>query len=328
MSERLSRPEPTIPVVAVVGAGVIGRSWALVFARGGCATRLYDPDAGQLERAVDWLRRDLDAAVAGGLLPAAEAGAIREAVSPRTELGDALTGAGYVQECGPERMEAKQAIFRDLERYASADALLASSTSALDLNIVTTGMKGLARCLVAHPVNPPHVIPAVEILPGRATAQAAVGRAVGFLRSVGQTPVVLRKYAVGFALNRMQVALIREAINLVNDGVADVEAVDALIRDGLGLRWVLMGPFGVGHTNADGGIREYYTRYRQSLVDIMDALGGTPEIDPALIERIGRGTDAMLGRCDHGEMLRWRDRLILEIRRLKSADPAPFEHAR
>ncbi|MBI4421616.1 MAG: 3-hydroxyacyl-CoA dehydrogenase [Gemmatimonadetes bacterium] len=317
---------PAIAAVSVVGTGVIGRSWIQVFARAGCRTRVYDPDPAQVEKALAWLDEDLEASVADGLVRPRAATALRTRVSPHAKLAEALRGAGYVQESGPENLAIKRGLFADLDRTAGADAILASSTSAINMTEIAEGLAGRRRCIVAHPTNPPHVVPAVEVLPGRDTDAAVVERTIEFLRRVGQTPVVLKKYALGFALNRLQAALVREAIHLVEDGVADVAAVDALVRDGLGLRWALLGPFGVGHTNADGGIREYYTKYGRAYLGLMGALrNDPPAFDSAMIERIARETEAREGPASRvPEILRWRDRLIGKIRALREQDPHPY----
>jgi len=298
-------PMPPISTVTVVGTGVIGRSWAQVFARAGCNTHLYDRDAAQVARALELFGSDPHLA----------------RVSPHTELGDALTGAGYVQESGPEDLTTKRSIYSELDRLADPSTILASSTSAMDMTAIAAGLRGASRCIVAHPVNPPHVVPVVEVLPGKATDPGVVKRTTAFLRAVGQTPVVLNFYLPGFLLNRMQAALLREALHLVESGVADVAAVDAVIRDGLGLRWALMGPFGVANTNADGGVREYFTRYRQAYIDLMNDLGPTPAFDPQQIERWGRATDLMVGDTPRDRLRAWRDRLVGRIRRLKQDEP-------
>jgi 3-hydroxyacyl-CoA dehydrogenase len=165
-------------------------------------------------------------------------------------------------------------------------------------------------------------MPVVEVLAGMSTTADVVARTRAFLSAVGQRPVLLNFYVPGFLLNRMQAALVREAIHLVESGAADVDAVDAVIRDGLGLRWALMGPFGVADTNADGGIREYYGRYGSSYAELMGDLGGTPAFDRELIEKLGRATDAMM-KAPRSEILEWRDRLIRRIRDLKEEDPMP-----
>ncbi len=315
--------KPTIAVVAVVGTGVIGRSWVQLFARAGCQTRLYDRDPAQVERALAWLDQDLEAERAEDLITAEEAETRRALVNVHAKLEDALAGAGYVQESGPEQIELKKQIYASLDQAADPKAILGSSTSAYDMSEIAAGLSGAHRCIVAHPVNPPHLIPVVEILAGVKTDPDVVTRTRDFMTSVGQTPVLLNFYVPAFLLNRMQAALLREAISLVESGVAEVEAIDAVIREGLGLRWALLGPFGVADTNADSGIREYFTRYGEAYEDCMRELGSTPSFHPEMIERLGRGTDAMRGHASRSETRRWRDRLIRKIRELKAKDPQP-----
>ena len=314
---------PTIPIVAVVGTGVIGRSWAFLFARAGCRTRLHDSDPAQLKNALAWLDQNLQTGFGESWFTAAEVETCRALISVHATLSDALDGAGYVQESGPEDLEIKTAIYRDLDQAADLQTILGSSTSAHDMSEIANGLTGANRCIVAHPVNPPHVIPIVEILPGVKTDPDVVTRTRDFMASVGQSPVLMNFYVPAFLLNRMQAAVLREAISLVESGVADVDAVDAVIRDGLGLRWALLGPFGVADTNADGGIREYFTRYGEAYKNCMDQLGPTPSFDAEMIERLGLGTDAMMGNSSRGETLHWRDRLIRRIRELKAKDPQP-----
>ena len=296
---------PEIATVAVIGTGVVGRSWAMVFARAGCRTRLYDRDTGQAAKAAELL------------LP------WQENVSVHTDLASALEGAGYVQESGPESLEVKRQMFRDLDLAGDPATILASSTSAFDMSGIAEGLPGARRCIVAHPVNPPHVIPAVEVLSGVATDPDVLERTCAFLRSVGQTPVRLRKYIHGFLLNRMQFALVREAISLFEQGVAELDDIDAVIRDGLGLRWALMGPFAVANTNADGGIRQYLTGHEQWLMELMDGLGTTPQVDAGLIARLGDALDGTPGSARRAELRAWRDRMIARILELKRKEPPP-----
>lgn len=305
--------DSTIQDVAVVGTGVVGRSWIYVFARAGCRTRVYDRDRAQVSRALGWLEKEL---------PRDREAGLRERVSAHGDLAGAVRGAAYVQESGPEDLSVKHAVFVELERVAVPSAILASSTSALDMTEIAAGLASAGRCVVAHPVNPPHVVPVVEVLGGERTDPDVVERARVFLASVGQRPVVVRRYVRGFLLNRLQAALVREALSLVERGVADVDAVDAVIHEGLGLRWALMGPFGVGNTNADGGIREYLTRYGAAFTALMNDLGETPAITPDLIERVGRETDAAY-RAAPADFASWRDRLITKIRELKAEQPRP-----
>jgi L-gulonate 3-dehydrogenase len=291
--------------VAVVGSGVIGRSWALVFVRAGCATALFDIDRARLERAGDWLRSHNGP------------GRLRLSDS----LAQAVQGAAYVQECGPERLPIKQQLFADLDRATSPDAILASSTSAFDMTEIARDVRHPQRCIVAHPVNPPHIVPVVEVLGGERTDPAVVTEARDFLHVVGQTPVLLKKHVHGFLLNRLQFALVREAVHLLKSGVADVDAIDAVIRDGLGLRWALLGPFAVADTNKDDGVRAYFGGYEEWITDLMNQLGPTPAFDHALIEEIGQALDDARGAIPREDVRAWRDRMVLEIRRLKAENP-------
>ncbi len=303
--------ERRIRRVAVIGTGVIGRSWALVFLRAGCETTVFDLSAEQTDRAAEWIRQQ----------PVRVSGSLRTAAS----LDEALSGAEYVQESGFERLPLKQSIFVDLDARADPQVILASSTSAFDMTEIARDVRHPERCVVAHPVNPPHTIPVVEVLGGARTAPEVVQRTVGFLTEVGQVPVLLKKHVHGFLLNRLQFALVREAMHLLQNDVADVDAIDAVVRDGLGLRWALMGPFAVADTNKDEGAREYFGGYEQWITDLMNQLGPTPRIDAALIERLGTELDQMRGATPRAEMRAWRDRMVMEIRRLKTANALHVE---
>lgn len=295
--------------VAVVGCGVIGRSWIRVFTRAGHDVRVWDANPAAQDAALIWHESERLRAGTPGPLPQAAA-----------SLGEALDGAVYVQESGPEVLEAKRALYAALDAAAPPGAILASSTSTLDMTAIAATLPGAARCIVAHPVNPPHVVPVVEVLGGASSTPETVETTCAILRQAGQVPVLLNRYVPGFLLNRMQAALVREAISLVQSGVADVEAVDAVIQQGLGLRWALMGPFGVANTNADGGVREYFTRYGGSFEWLMNELGETPMFTPELIEEIGRQVDAMVGGTSHEVLRAWRDRMVERITTLKEQD--------
>jgi L-gulonate 3-dehydrogenase len=292
------------PRVAVIGSGVIGRSWTAVFARAGCRTAVFDSDEGQLTRAMGWLGERKSSEWA--------------AIEPCRRLDAALDGVDYVQECGPEQLEVKQQLFTDLDRAATPSAILASSTSAFDMSDIAGRARHPERCVVAHPTNPPHVIPLVEVLGGSLTSPETVARTCEVLARVGQTPVVLKKHVHGFVMNRLQFALVREALHLLKAGVADVEAIDSVVSDGLGLRWALLGPFGVADTNHDEGVRGYFGGHEAWITDLMDQLGPTPTLEPEVAEGIGAALDRARGALSRADVRAWRDRMVLEIRRLKS----------
>ena len=158
---------PKISTVAVVGTGVIGRSWIQVFARAGCQTRIHDRDAAQVEKALAWVEQDLEEDRRAGLLSSEEAAARRSRVTAHQHLKEVVADAGYVQESGPERIELKKTLYAELDRASDPAAILGSSTSALDMTEIASGLPGARRCIVVHPVNPHHVVPVVEVLPGK-----------------------------------------------------------------------------------------------------------------------------------------------------------------
>ena len=244
---------------AIIGAGLIGRAWTQVFARAGWEVAVWDPDAKQRGAAHGLVESALHESAAHGLVkdPAAAAKRVRVVAT----LEEAARDADYVQECGPERVDVKQATFRELDRLAPANAVLASSTSAIVASKFTADLPGRARCLVAHPVNPPHLIPVVELCGAPWTSPETKQRARDVLASVGQVPIDVKREIDGFILNRLQVALLTEAFRLVQEGYVSPADLDHTIADGLGLRWSFMGPFETIELNAPGGIPDYCARY-------------------------------------------------------------------
>ncbi|PZX14913.1 3-hydroxyacyl-CoA dehydrogenase [Palleronia aestuarii] len=245
--------------IAIIGAGLIGRSWTALFARAGLDVQIWDPDEkvrADFPSAFAALARGL---AAEGMMDDPEGAAARVTVA-RT-LEEAVAGAGFVQENGPEDREVKIDLFTRIDRAAEEDAVLASSTSAIVPSLFTEALPGRHRCLVGHPVNPPHLIPVVELCPAPWTDDATMDRAEALYARIGQSPVRMTRELDGFVLNRLQGALLAEAMRLLGDGIVSVEGLDATIRDGLGLRWVLMGPIETIDLNAPGGIEDYMARY-------------------------------------------------------------------
>lgn len=245
--------------VAIVGAGLIGRAWALVFARAGWEVRVTDPADEACHTLQARLRDDLAPLVKHEICTAEND--ILQRISVAADLPEALDGATLVQENGPEDVDAKRAIFTELDRLAPHDAILASSTSAIVASHFTEKLAGRARCLVAHPVNPPHLVPLVELCGAPWTDTSVIERARTLYASIGQAPITVASEVEGFVLNRLQGALLAEAFRLVADGVVSPEDLDRTLKDGLGLRWSFMGPFETIELNAPGGIRDYCERY-------------------------------------------------------------------
>lgn len=306
-------------LVTLVGAGVIGRGWIRVFAGAGVQVRLYDQDPKQGPTTLAWLEKDLALDEAEGFIAKGEGAAILGRVSVVNDLAAALKGADYVQESAPERLEVKQAVYRELDRLADPQTILASSTSALDIGEIAGGLPGERRCVMAHPFNPPHVLPVVEMLGTPKTDPAVLEQACAWLKNCGQVPVRMKRYIRGFLGNRIQSALIREAMYLVESGVADPEAVDAVIRDGLALRWATIGNFGANHANADEGIEQYFGRYGEAYYAMFaDLKTENPKFDQPTLRKIGEMVNRREGVKSVAELLRRRDVMVKKLRRMKA----------
>jgi 3-hydroxyacyl-CoA dehydrogenase len=248
-----------MPNVAVIGAGLIGRSWAMVFARAGWDVRITDPHAETLATAPHLIRTGLEDLARHGLV--ADPARASDRVIAAPSLAEAVSGADLVQENGPEIVETKRAIFAELDRLAPERCILASSTSAIVASRFTEELPGRARCLVAHPVNPPHLVPVVELCGAPWTSPETISRAREIYESVEQVPILVNREVEGFVLNRLQGALLAEAFRLVGEGVVSPQDLDKTLKDGLGLRWSFLGPFETIELNAPGGIADYCSRY-------------------------------------------------------------------
>lgn len=261
--------------VAIVGAGLIGRAWAAIFARAGWNVRLSDPHIPSLEAAPVLIRNELHALARHGLADDPDGAAARITIAPSLE--HAVRNVEFVQENGPEIVEEKQAIFAQLDKLAPADALLVSSTSAIVASRFTEALPGRSRCLIGHPVNPPHLVPLVELCGAPWTSPDAIDRARKIYRDIGQVPVTVNREINGFVLNRLQGALLAEAFRLVGEGYISAEDLDHTVKDGLGLRWSFLGPFETIELNAPGGIPDYCARYTGFYKELASASAG-PEV--------------------------------------------------
>ncbi len=255
-----------MPRVGIVGCGLIGRAWSNVFARAGWDVTLYDADATTRAQAPDLIRTSLYDLADHGLVDDAAAAAARVTVADTLE--GAVSDAELVQESGPERVDAKIEIYRALDAAAPKEAILASSSSAIVASRFTEHLAGRERCLIAHPVNPPHVVPIVELCGAPWTSPDIIKRAREIYDAIGQVPVEVKKEIDGFILNRMQAVLLSEAFRLVGEGYCSAEDLDKTIAHGLGLRWSFMGPFETIELNAPGGIGDYCTRYGATLYNL------------------------------------------------------------
>jgi carnitine 3-dehydrogenase len=275
-------PQDTFERVAVIGAGTIGASWATLFLAHGLEVAVYDPAADIERRVRDFVARAWPTMARLGLAELADPDRLRFHRDPAA----AAQGASFVQENGPENLAAKQALFARMEQGLAPDAIVASSTSGLLPSDLQEGRTGPERYLVGHPFNPPHLMPLVELVGGRATAPAVLDRAAAFYRSVGKRPIIIRREMRGHVANRMQAALYREAIHLALEGVASIEDIDAAIAYGPGLRWAMMGPHMLHHlAGGEGGLRHLLEHIGPGIERWWSDLG-QPDLTPEVIDRL------------------------------------------
>ena len=298
--------------IAVIGAGLVGRAWAIAFARAGAQVALYDSDAAAAALSMQNAAGLLGDLEAHDLLDGQRPEAVLDRIGVAATLTEALRGAAYVQESVAEQVEVKRALFAEIDSSAAPDTVLASSTSFIVPSAIAEGLPGAARILVAHPINPPYLIPAVELVPSRWTEAAAMDRAEEVLSGIGQSVIRLTREVPGFVMNRLQAALLNEAFDLVDQGIASAEAVDAGICDGLGLRWAFMGPFETIDLNAPGGASDYIRRYGGPYREICGetvSAGWNGET----LARIERARRDALPLNDIPERQLWRDRRLMAL---------------
>ena len=276
--------------VAVVGGGSIGVGWAVVFSRAGYEVALHEPDAG---------RR---AAVPSEVEERGGAATVHE------DLEAALEGADHVQECAPEDESLKRELFERLTALTD-DVPLASSSSAITASRFAPGNP---RALVAHPGNPPYLLPVVELVPTPFTDPAIVDRVEQTMADAGMSPVRVHREIEGFIFNRLQGAVLREAYCLVRDGVASVDDIDRVMREGLGRRWAVIGPFETADLNTRGGIAEHAQRLGPAYARMGAERGQDDPWTPELVEHVTRERRRLLPLEQWEERVAWRDRQLLE----------------
>ena len=297
--------------IGVFGAGLVGTGWSIVFARGGEQVRVFDAAQAARDRVLD--------DVAGRLADLKEVGLVDNAdeIMARVEVCDdmaaVIEGAKYVQESVPERVPLKQEVSRQISALLGPDTVVGSSTSGIPASAFTENLQNRDRFLVAHPVNPPYLVPVVEVAPAPWTDPASVEMAMAVMRDVGQSPILVRREIEGFILNRLQGVLLREAWALLEEGYASADDIDKTVREGLGLRWSFIGPFETIDLNAPGGVREY-AEVLGPLYHSIDASRSDPEAwSEALIGKAETEMRAKIPADELEERRNWRDRRLMAL---------------
>ena len=310
-----------IKKIAVIGgSGMIGSGWVTFFLWKGLNVNAYDINDALLQTARDRVNGNLTYLVEKNIITEEARKKALSKVVYTKELKDSLCDVQFVQECVPEKYEPKQAIVAALDQYGSKEAIFASSTSGLMITEIAKNSKFPERCIGAHPYNPPHLIPLVEISKGERTSATTVQTAYDFFKSTGKEPVILQKEAPGFISNRLQIAVYREAVDLVLRGVCSVEDVDKALSYGPGLRYALMGPNLIFHLGGGKvglkGLMTHIGTTAEVWLDDMAAWkkwpAGYSDIMQAGVDKEMANRSSAEGKTSE-EISRWRDDKLLAL---------------
>ncbi len=294
--------------IAVIGTGTIGAGWTACFLANGLTVRAYDPSEESLSRlpgavAKAWgILRQLDPSLPETAPAASLAGSMEEA----------LEDAEFVQESGPEREDIKVRLFSEMDAAAPPETVIASSSSSLLVSRLQSACAHPGRCLVGHPFNPPYLIPLVEIVNGPKTETWATEKAERFYQQIGKQPLVLAKEIPGYIANRLQNAVFKEAMHLVQAGVATIDDVDKAMRYGPGLRWAFMGPFLTYALGGGTGMRRYFEIFEEEITNSWNDLG-QPRMTDELRETVIKQADAFFRERAVDDVAGMRDTALVEL---------------
>jgi L-gulonate 3-dehydrogenase len=300
--------------IGIVGSGVIGRGWIILFARAGYDVHVFDATSGAVNDALQRVQRALVDLQKLDYVRDAEA--VFANIHKVKSIEEAVSGSIYVQESVTEDTGVKTKVFLEMDEYASPDTILASSCSAIPPTDFLHNIGGRERCIVAHPFNPPHLMPIVEVVTTTWNTEVVIEQVCALLEDIGQSPAVIRKEVPGYVVNRLQAAVVNEAIHLVDEGVISPKDLDKCMRSGLGLRWAFMGPFQTMELNAPRGFLDYATKFGHAY----QTLGAKLRVDKPwrreTLEKIEAWRRSETTIDEIPEQQNWRDRMLLRIRRV------------
>ncbi|MFF7385459.1 3-hydroxyacyl-CoA dehydrogenase NAD-binding domain-containing protein [Streptomyces griseoluteus] len=293
----------------VIGAGVIGTSWAALFLAHGLHVTVADPRPDAEEQVLAGIEEIVPTLAALGL----PTDGLTDRLRFEPDLAAAVADADLVQENGPERLGVKQEIWRTVEEAAPAHALFATSTSGVPATAIAEALEQPERLVVGHPFNPPHLVPLVEVVPGERTSPETVERACALYTALGKKPQVLRKEIPGFVANRLQSALFREAVHLVAEGVVTEAELDAIVTDSIGMRWAVAGPFSTFHLGGGpGGLPHFLTHLGTQMAAGWPHLG-RPALDEPTVALLTQQAQDAFGGESVAELAERRDRAQIAL---------------
>jgi L-gulonate 3-dehydrogenase len=301
--------------IALVGCGLIGRGWMILFANAGYQVRAYDDSLEALTRASEAVQANLQLLEQESMIDSAAE--LLSRLRFCSTVAEAVDGVEYVQESVPESRETKRSVFLELGRLAARDAVLASSCSSIPPEEFLADVAHRERCLIAHPFSPPHLIPLVELVPTRWTSEDTLRRTRELMIELGRVPVLIRKAVLGFAVNRLQAAVINEALSLVDEGVIAPADLDLCMSQGLGLRWAFLGPFETMELNAPKGFKDYATKFGGLYRSVLDTMRVDRPWSQHAIDLVESWRRAELpAEADVVRRRLWRDHNLMKLAKL------------
>lgn len=303
------------PKFSIIGSGSIGIGWAIVFARAGYKVKVFDVEESALRNFEIQVKNRLELLDENKLLDDSPK-KIAARIETTLDLAEAVAGADYVQECGPENLELKRELFTKLAGLTNPDVILASSSSALRTSEFASGIASNARCLVVHPGNPPYLISVAEVVPADFTSNESVEVCKKILIKVGIIPIQVNNEPQGFVFNRLQGAILREAYCLVRDGVISPTDLDLIVTEGLGKRWSIVGPFATSALNVRGGIKAHVARMGKSYFEMGKERGQNDPWDQELVERVAADIENKLPDAQWEKNTEKRDLALMKLNKL------------
>jgi len=297
--------------IAVLGAGMIGTSWAAIFAQAGHDIVLYDCNTKQIDQGINSVVKNLNDLHKYGLVK--KNSKPSKNIQGTSSLSDALTGAVYAQESVFEDLETKISFYKEIDSVIDSNTIVGSSSSSLIASAFTEKLSCSHRCLVVHPVNPPHLIPLVEIVPKPSTNKSVTSSVKGLMLNIGMDPIVLSREIDGFILNRLQGALLNEAFYLLENGIASAEDIDKTLSKGLGRRWAFMGPFETLDLNAPEGIIDYCNRYSSLYLELAKQFEKPKLWDSTVVEKLSVTMKNKYPNTDFDQRQKLRDRRLAAL---------------
>ena len=301
--------------IGVIGGGLIGASWAAIFSKSGFNVFVYDPYPDVFDTYESRVTSFLEE-----LKTIDETINVEESlnrINANVTIENLCSNVEYIQESAPEILSVKQELFAKLDNLAPEEVVIGSSSSAMPISSITQNLKGQHRCIITHPANPPHLIPCVEICPGENTSNRTIEKTKEIFTASGASIVNVKKEIDGFILNRLQGALLNEAMRLYSDGYASSDEIDATIRDGLGLRWAFMGPFETIDLNAPGGIKDYISRYGPIFVEMAKNQTKIPDWSEEAGKKLELERRKILGHEELEDRAKKRNQLLKTLRKVK-----------